>query len=292
MAIAPVTSANAGEWTLVRASGDVRVNMDGKNWHKISTKANLNAGDSLWTGRDGRALIRNPHSTIIIAPNSMVRVPTRPQRANRSILFHYLGEITAKVQKRRKDHFAVQTPYLAAIVKGTEFTVAVGKKTTEVSVISGRVDVRDLDTGEIVRLGPGGRAQTQNVPGAGVVANQEYDSAAAGPGGTGGGGSASTHGGGGPGGGSPGGSESSNDGTSGSRSDDQGNRSRSDDQGNQSKPWRNNVGGDSGGSGGGGDDDDDDDRNGPAWGRDGWDDWDGPDRGRGGPGSGGGGSNS
>ncbi len=196
---APLAGAGAADWTLVRASGDVRVNTDGANWHRISTNSALRAGDSLWTGRNGRALIRNSHSTVIVAPNSMVRIPNRELSSNKSVLFHYLGEVSAQVEKRRGDHFSVQTPYLAAIVKGTRFTVTVTKLTTEVNVQQGRVEVRDLDTGQIVRLGPGGRAATRNVPGSGMQAAPGHNTASNGGAG---GEYASTHGGGTSGGGS------------------------------------------------------------------------------------------
>lgn len=40
-------------------------------------------------------------------------------------------------------HFAVQTPFLAAVVKGTKFTVVSSKTGAEVAVQRGNVEVED-----------------------------------------------------------------------------------------------------------------------------------------------------
>jgi hypothetical protein len=69
-------------------------------------------------------------------------------------------------------HFAVQTKFLAAVVKGTKFTVKVGDLDAEVAVERGKVQVRDTARNELVDVDPGqaagaGRDQQLQISGAG-----------------------------------------------------------------------------------------------------------------------------
>ena len=57
-------------------------------------------------------------------------------------------------------HFAVQTPYLAAVVKGTRFTVTADGKGASVSVQRGRVEVDDKANKTHVTISIGQSART------------------------------------------------------------------------------------------------------------------------------------
>ncbi|HEU0146515.1 MAG TPA: hypothetical protein VFR21_06515, partial [Bradyrhizobium sp.] len=49
----------------------------------------------------------------------------------------------------------VETPYLAAVVKGTQFRVTVGAGSTKVDVSRGQVEVSDFKSGQIAQVTPG-----------------------------------------------------------------------------------------------------------------------------------------
>ena len=66
-----------------------------------------------------------------------------------------IPEVTFDVDRQNVRHFAVETPYLAAVVKGTHFTVRVGGKGAAVMVARGLVGVTDLATGESADVPPG-----------------------------------------------------------------------------------------------------------------------------------------
>ncbi|MGC8030557.1 FecR domain-containing protein, partial [Salmonella enterica] len=51
--------------------------------------------------------------------------------------------------------FEVETPYLAAVVKGTHFSVTVDAGSTKVGVLRGQVEVSDFKTGQIAQVMPG-----------------------------------------------------------------------------------------------------------------------------------------
>ena len=56
------------------------------------------------------------------------------------------------MQKRDVKHFEVETPYLAAVVKGTQFRVSVNATSTSVDVIRGQVEVADFKSGQIAQV--------------------------------------------------------------------------------------------------------------------------------------------
>jgi hypothetical protein len=66
------------------------------------------------------------------------------------------------VDKRKVKHFAVETPYLAAVVKGTHFVVGAYGTSGVVKVARGRVEVTDLRTGQHVDVVPGQQATVTN----------------------------------------------------------------------------------------------------------------------------------
>ncbi len=146
-----------------------------------------------------------------VAPKSLVKIPAQALPSNFSVLFQTHGTVSADVDKRRKRHFSIQTPYLAAVVKGTEFDVEIKRKQTRVSVTEGLVGVVDVDTGETVDVPAGSEVSTAAKAGGGLF-GQAVAEAASGEGGSssstggvGGGGGAGSQGGGGGGGGGPGG---------------------------------------------------------------------------------------
>ncbi len=129
-------SAKAADWWIERMSGNVQIH-DGESWAKLDQDRELYAGDSIWTGRGGRILLRNDQGSVLLAPRSLVKIPAQALPSNFSVLFQTHGKVSADVNKRRKRHFSIQTPYLAAVVKGTEFDVEIEKKQTRVSVSKG-----------------------------------------------------------------------------------------------------------------------------------------------------------
>jgi len=152
----PLLTASAGatEWSIERMSGNVQIH-DGESWVRLDQDRVLNAGDSIWTGRNGRIHLMNDQGSVLLAPRSLVKIPAQALPNNFSVLFQTHGTVSAEVDKRRKRHFSIQTPYLAAVVKGTEFDVEIKKNRTRVAVSEGMVGVVDVDTGETVDVPAG-----------------------------------------------------------------------------------------------------------------------------------------
>src|SRR5690606_9806762 len=62
------------------------------------------------------------------------------------------------VERRNVQHFSVQTPYLAAVVKGTRFTVVVDGRSARVNVERGVVQVQDTGNDLVTDIRPGQQA--------------------------------------------------------------------------------------------------------------------------------------
>ena len=160
-------SANAfgAEWRIVKISGDVRVHGADQQWAKAKAGQTLKSGDSVWTGRASRAQLSTSEGTVLLKSRSLVKVPTRKLPSGMTVLFQGQGEVTAKVRKKKEHHFAVQTPYLAAVVKGTEFTVNNRSGRSRLSVSEGVVGAVEVATGGQLDVGAGEGATVSETPG-------------------------------------------------------------------------------------------------------------------------------
>ena len=69
------------------------------------------------------------------------------------------GSILLEVEKRAVKHFEVETPYLAAVVKGTQFRVSVNKDDSSVDVLRGEVEVAGFKSGQYTTVRPGQAAR-------------------------------------------------------------------------------------------------------------------------------------
>lgn len=147
--------ASAEDWVVSKASGQVWLASAKAQSVSVGTDMTLRAGDTVQTGANGRALLVRGEETILVAPNSIVSLPEEPTPTGMTTILQSAGSITVRAQKRDHKHFEVQTPYLAAVVKGTEFTVKIMPSTADVSVIGGEVEVADYKSGQIALVLPG-----------------------------------------------------------------------------------------------------------------------------------------
>ena len=88
----------------------------------------------------------------------MVGLPAEKKEGLSTTIMQQAGSILLEVEKRNVKHFEVETPYLAAVVKGTQFRVTVNATGTSVDVIRGQVEVADFKSGQIAQVMPGQHA--------------------------------------------------------------------------------------------------------------------------------------
>jgi ferric-dicitrate binding protein FerR (iron transport regulator) len=134
------TARASDVWTLVQAVGEVSVIAPGTTAVAAKASAALPAGATVKTGVNGRAVLLRGQETIVMSPSSSVTLPSGPDRRV-SKLKQSSGTLLFKVGKKPEAHFEVNTPYLAAVVKGTTFTVKVTASGSSVHVLEGAVEV-------------------------------------------------------------------------------------------------------------------------------------------------------
>ncbi|MFL6785941.1 MAG: FecR domain-containing protein [Sphingomicrobium sp.] len=154
----PASAAGAGDarWTVTQLSGDARIVHPGLQPASVHVRSELVPGDTMVTGPTGRATLVRGADYIVVAPRSEMQVPSAPQQSGFTRVIQNLGTLLFKVQHTGIPHFAVDTPMLAAVVKGTTFTVVVDHDRSAVQVIEGTVQVSAIDGG-MSRMVEGGR---------------------------------------------------------------------------------------------------------------------------------------
>jgi hypothetical protein len=135
----------ADNWTVVQAVGDVTViSAPGVTPIAVKPSAPLPDGATITTGPSGRAVLLRGRETIVMSPSSQVTLPNGPNKSISQVK-QTGGTLLFKVGKKPEAHFEVNTPYLAAVVKGTTFTVKVTSQGASVHVLEGAVEVSTLD---------------------------------------------------------------------------------------------------------------------------------------------------
>ncbi len=148
------TVAFAAQWQIIESSGTVRTTSPVAGATLVSTGNTLNAGDILSTGFDGRVVLARNEQQIVVGPNSRMSLPAAEEPGMTRIL-QDIGTLLFKVDKRQEKHFRVETPVIAAVVKGTTFTVTAGAEADAVHVAEGAVEVsvRNSAVSELVTSG-------------------------------------------------------------------------------------------------------------------------------------------
>jgi len=148
-------AADDGVWQVQKSSGEVWITATGAQPATLKQEDALKPGDTIRTGRTGRVLLVRGEESILISPNSVIGIPTEKKDGLATTILQQAGSILLDVEKKNVKHFEVETPYLAAVVKGTQFIVTVGDKSTSVDVKRGQVEVSDFKTGQIAQVMPG-----------------------------------------------------------------------------------------------------------------------------------------
>lgn len=155
LALGSAAAAQTPAWQLSEVSGDVRIVENGRSRAAVRG-ALLSTGSTIATAARARAVLVRGQEYVVVSPGSRLRIPE--PSAERGGIIQMLadwGTALFRIERRATPHFGVQTPYLAAVVKGTVFTVTVGEAGASVQVTEGAVEVSTLDAGaaEIIRPG-------------------------------------------------------------------------------------------------------------------------------------------
>jgi hypothetical protein len=147
-------TAAAEAWRIVASTGAVKAGAPGVMPVAVTTKQTLPADSWIETAATGRIVVARGVETIAVGPNSRVMLPALPVNGNTQVL-QTVGTALYQIGKQKAPHFQVDTPYLAAVVKGTTFTVSVSEGVASVDVSEGLVQVATPDGAHSAYVQPG-----------------------------------------------------------------------------------------------------------------------------------------
>jgi hypothetical protein len=142
-------------WHVAKTSGEVWVTGTGVQAVSLTDQTELKSGDSIRTGKSGRVLLTRGNETLLLAPNSAIALPQQAKDGMTTTIEQAAGSILLDVEHRDVQHFEVVTPFLAAVVKGTQFRVTVNERGGQVEVTRGQVQVSDFKSGQFALVLPG-----------------------------------------------------------------------------------------------------------------------------------------
>ncbi len=146
-------------WSIVEAKGDVQVLRAGFQPVALTEGIVLRPGDRIVTTGNGRAIINRGKDTIIVAPNSEIGLPALKRPGWGTRIIQEIGTIFLKVESSAERRFEVETPVLAAVVKGTRFTVSANPMGAAVHVLEGAVEVSAFASQQTGMVMPGQTAR-------------------------------------------------------------------------------------------------------------------------------------
>jgi hypothetical protein len=156
VALAGPETTTADDWRVLESQGGARFRpATERHWWPARTGSKIPHGSSIATGSSGFLIVARAGESITVRPNSRVELPGE---ATAGQVRQAAGDLRYRITRAPDRRFAVETPYLSLLVKGTVFGVVVGDRGAEVQVSEGRVQV-DAARGQVVELNPGQSAR-------------------------------------------------------------------------------------------------------------------------------------
>jgi hypothetical protein len=146
--------AQSGPWTVSEVKGVVTV-VDARGQRPATVGTALAAGATIRTDSRASAVLVRGKEFVTMRQNAQLRIaPAERERGIIQILQDY-GSALFNIGKQPNPHFGVETPYLAAVVKGTTFVITVSREGASLQVTEGAVETSTLDGGARDLIRPG-----------------------------------------------------------------------------------------------------------------------------------------
>ena len=136
-------------------------------WQALRTGARIEPGSVVRTDASGKMELTNGLDTIRLSPDSELEIPAG-QDGPLTRVMHWMGTAFFHVGKRPGPQFEVDTPYLVAIVKGTQFTTSVSDVGASIEVSEGTVGVSAARGGPSIDV-TAGESASVSASGSGTV---------------------------------------------------------------------------------------------------------------------------
>jgi len=156
------SAALADDWVAVKLRGQVLQLVEG-DWAKLQRGDVVPDDRVIRTLGNGRVDLQRDAEVISLGGNTQIQIRDKAGKRFTTVQQHF-GTVEIEAEVRNVQHFAVETPFLAAVVKGTHFIVKTSKTGSSVKVTRGRVEVSDNESGAHV-LVPAGQQATVSATG-------------------------------------------------------------------------------------------------------------------------------
>ena len=143
------------EIVVEETAGAVKIKF-GNRWQSPSSGMTVSLPATVSTGADGSIRIRQAATVISVASNTAIELleGTEPGSPLQRVVQNQ-GSAFYDIAPRESSRLRVETPYLVAVIKGTEFNVTVAAETSTVALFEGRLQVEAPDVGDVVDLHQG-----------------------------------------------------------------------------------------------------------------------------------------
>jgi hypothetical protein len=149
-----ISPAWADDWLVTKLTGQAWIAMPDTPAIKAAAGTIVPDRATFSTERNARARLERGAESIAVGPNTVLS-PRESSFWGTTTILQQSGRIELEVEKRNVQHFSVETPLMAAVVKGTRFVVTVSARAVDVKVSRGLVEVKDLLSGEVANIAPG-----------------------------------------------------------------------------------------------------------------------------------------
>jgi len=142
------------DWTADKLRGSVLQLVDGQ-WQPLGRGMIVPDTRVIRTTAAGHVTFTRGGETVELGPNTQIQIYDKGGKKPFTTVKQYFGTVSVEAEVLNVQHFAVDTPFLAAVVKGTRFVVTSGKSGTGVAVRRGHVAVEDKHDKSHVTIGVG-----------------------------------------------------------------------------------------------------------------------------------------
>lgn len=152
----PIFAQADEAWEVRRISGSAWLLQTGQDQVQLKKNSTLQPGNTLKTGDRSRVLLARGKERIQVGSNTILSIPTEAElKPGQTKIKLKSGQLDLIVKKMPHKHFSVETPFIAAVVKGTRFTVSTTSTRSLVRVFEGLVGVESNISDERADIRPG-----------------------------------------------------------------------------------------------------------------------------------------
>lgn len=166
----PAHAYNTGDITVEAVQGEAHLRQQGRQ-QRLRKGAIVLVPATVSTGRDGSADLKQGTTLVNVGPDTVLDFPAPERDVDFDRIVQSQGNAFYDVGKRESRKLRVETPYLVAVIKGTQFSVSVQEDSTSISLVEGSLEILSTDGGASVDIEAGEIAMRRRGEGGITVVN-------------------------------------------------------------------------------------------------------------------------